>query len=177
MTVTDKPLFGGKVSLRPAGASDSTRFQEILGHPDVRRWWGDAEEGVTEQVAYLLDADEDTTCFAVEFEDAVVGVILAFEEDDPQYRHAGIDIAVHPDFHGKGIGADAIHTLASFLLDQRGHHRLVIDPAAHNAAAIRVYQRLGFKTVGTMRRYERGPDGTWHDGLLLDLLAGDLVAP
>jgi hypothetical protein len=21
-----------------------------------------------------------------------------------------------------------------------------------------------------MRRYERGPDGTWHDGLLMDLL-------
>jgi aminoglycoside 6'-N-acetyltransferase len=22
-----------------------------------------------------------------------------------------------------------------------------------------------------MRDYERGPDGTWHDGLLMDLLA------
>jgi len=26
-----------------------------------------------------------------------------------------------------------------------------------------------------MRNYERGPDGTWHDGLLMDLLPGDLV--
>jgi aminoglycoside 6'-N-acetyltransferase len=25
-----------------------------------------------------------------------------------------------------------------------------------------------------MREYERGPDGTWHDGLLMDLLAGEL---
>jgi aminoglycoside 6'-N-acetyltransferase len=25
-----------------------------------------------------------------------------------------------------------------------------------------------------MRRYERGADGTWHDGLLMDLLPGDL---
>jgi aminoglycoside 6'-N-acetyltransferase len=25
-----------------------------------------------------------------------------------------------------------------------------------------------------MRSYERGPDGTWHDGLLMDLLATEL---
>jgi aminoglycoside 6'-N-acetyltransferase len=28
-----------------------------------------------------------------------------------------------------------------------------------------------------MRRYERGPDGTWHDGLLMDLLPEDLTEP
>jgi aminoglycoside 6'-N-acetyltransferase len=25
-----------------------------------------------------------------------------------------------------------------------------------------------------MRSYERGPDGLWHDGLLMDLLEGEL---
>ena len=25
-----------------------------------------------------------------------------------------------------------------------------------------------------MRQYERGPDGTWHDGLLMDMLASEL---
>jgi aminoglycoside 6'-N-acetyltransferase len=25
-----------------------------------------------------------------------------------------------------------------------------------------------------MRQYERGPDGTWHDGLLMDLLPAEL---
>jgi aminoglycoside 6'-N-acetyltransferase len=29
--------------------------------------------------------------------------------------------------------------------------------------------------VGVMRCYERGTDGKWHDGLLLDLLPEDLV--
>jgi aminoglycoside 6'-N-acetyltransferase len=28
-----------------------------------------------------------------------------------------------------------------------------------------------------MRRYERGHDGTWHDGLLMDLLTGELTPP
>jgi aminoglycoside 6'-N-acetyltransferase len=28
-----------------------------------------------------------------------------------------------------------------------------------------------------MREYELGADGTWHDGLLMELLAGELVDP
>ena len=45
------------------------------------------------------------------------------------------------------------------------HHRIEIDPAAHNAAAIRAYTKVGFRPVGVTRRSERGPDGTWHEGL------------
>lgn len=34
--------------------------------------------------------------------------------------------------------------LARHLFDERGHHRLVIDPAAANTRAIRAYERGGF---------------------------------
>lgn len=74
-----------------------------------------------------------------------------------------------------GEGADAVRTLARHLLVERGHHRLVIDPAADNGAAIRCYSKVGFQPVGIMRRYERGPDGEWHDGLLMDLIAEELI--
>jgi aminoglycoside 6'-N-acetyltransferase len=37
------------------------------------------------------------------------------------------------------------------------------------------HERLGFKPVGVMRRYERAADGTWHDSLLMDLLADELL--
>ncbi|MEU5265172.1 GNAT family protein [Amycolatopsis sp. NPDC021455] len=168
-------ITGSRVRLRPAAATDAARFEEILSHPEVARWWADAEEPVAAQVSYLLDPDEGTTTYAVEYDDVVVGIELAFEEADPQYRHAGIDIAVHPDWQGRGLGSDAIRTLAEHLFTVRGHHRLVIDPAADNSSAIRLYQSLGFRPVGTMRSYERGPDGSWHDGLLMDLLVDELV--
>jgi aminoglycoside 6'-N-acetyltransferase len=32
------------------------------------------------------------------------------------------------------------------------------------------------RSVGIMRRYERGNDGHFHDGLLMDLLREDLPA-
>jgi len=34
---------------------------------------------------------------------------------------------------------------------------------------------VGFREVGVMREYERGIDGTWHDGLLMEMLAGDFI--
>jgi aminoglycoside 6'-N-acetyltransferase len=63
------------------------------------------------------------------------------------------------------------------LIDERGHHRITIDPAAANTAAIRAYEKVGFRRVGVMRSYERdaGGDG-WHDGLLMELLAGEEIA-
>ena len=63
---------------------------------------------------------------------------------------------------------------STHLFEERGHHRLTIDPAAANERAIRAYERVGFRRVGIMRAYERGPDGVWHDGLLMDLLRGEL---
>jgi aminoglycoside 6'-N-acetyltransferase len=73
------------------------------------------------------------------------------------------------------VGTDAVWTLARHLIADHGHHRLVIDPAADNAAAIACYRKVGFRPVGVMRRYEQGPDGDWHDGLLMDLLADELI--
>ena len=49
-----------------------------------------------------------------------------------------------------------------------------IDPAAAKSHAIRCYTKVGFRPVGVMRQYERGGDGNFHDGLLMDLLRGEL---
>jgi aminoglycoside 6'-N-acetyltransferase len=66
--------------------------------------------------------------------------------------------------------------LARFLIEDRGHHRLTIDPAAANERAIRAYEKVGFRKVGLLRRYQYYPDGTWQDGLLMELLAEEFLA-
>jgi RimJ/RimL family protein N-acetyltransferase len=76
---------------------------------------------------------------------------------------------------GRGLGPDAIRTLATHLIDDRGHHRLTIDPAADNEAAIRAYTKVGFRPVGIMRAYQRMANGTWVDAPLMDLIAEELV--
>jgi aminoglycoside 6'-N-acetyltransferase len=105
---------------------------------------------------------------------AVVGSLQVAEEE-PDYRHAGIDLFLAADYQGRGLGPEAIRLVARYLFEVRGHHRLTIDPAAENLRAIHAYERIGFRPVGIMRQYERGRDGTWHDGLLMDLLVGELM--
>ena len=75
------------------------------------------------------------------------------EETDEEYRHAGIDLFLGAPYHDRGLGTDAVRTMARHLIDDRGHHRLTIDPAAHNERAIRCYEKVGFKRVGVMREY------------------------
>ena len=73
----------------------------------------------------------------IELDGRVVGWIQWSAEEEPDYRHASIDIYVDPAVHGRGVGTDAVRTLARHLFDHHGHHRIEIDPAADNAAAIR----------------------------------------
>lgn len=123
----------------------------------------------------FAESEAGVTAYVIVLDGAVVGWIQWGAEEEPDYRHANIDIYVDPAVHGRGVGTDALRTLARHLFVDQGHHRLVIDPAADNAAAIRSYSKVGFRPVGVMRQYERGPDGTWHDNLLMDLLAGELA--
>ncbi len=168
-------LRGADVTLRPPTADDVPELARIRSTPEVLRRWRGGDD-MTAAVADDL-AEPGAETFVVEHEGHVAGAIQWSAEDEPDYEHASIDIYLDPALHGRGIGADAVRTLARHLLVDRGHHRLVIDPAADNAAAIRCYSKVGFKPVGTMRRYERGIDGAWHDSLLMDLLAEELTSP
>jgi aminoglycoside 6'-N-acetyltransferase len=166
-------LHGKRVRLRPATPADLVRFGAILAEPSVARWWGPRHTDM-DAAAEWLEADDDTAVFAIEVDGEVVGSVQYAEETDPDYRHAGIDVFLATTAQGRGMGTDAIRTIARYLLEVRGHHRLTIDPSAANERAIRAYERVGFRRVGVMRSYERGADGTFHDGLLMDLLRGEL---
>jgi hypothetical protein len=65
--------------------------------------------------------NDGTVTFAVQADRQVIGLIQHWEENEPDYRHAAIDIFLHPDWRGRGLDADAIRTLARRLFEQRGH--------------------------------------------------------
>ena len=167
------PLRGEFVGLRAVEDRDVPRLAEILALPSVAAWWPGYDLDRVQRE--MVEPEEDTATFAIEVDGRVIGLIQHWEETDPDYRHAGIDIALDPAWHGRGLGADAVRTVARHLFEERDHHRVTIDPAAHNERAIRSYRRVGFRPVGVMRRYERGADGSWHDGLLMDLLPEELT--
>jgi aminoglycoside 6'-N-acetyltransferase len=163
-------LLGERIGLRPLTAADVPVLAAMLALPPVARWWGEPDP---DELRERVD-EQDPHTLAVVLDGATIGLVQFGEEDDPDYRHASIDIALHPDVHGRGLGADAVRTLARYLVEERSHHRLTIDPAVDNEAAIACYRKVGFRPVGIMRRYERTRDGDWRDGLLMELLAEQL---
>jgi aminoglycoside 6'-N-acetyltransferase len=164
-------LHGTATTLRALGEDDVERLAAILAEPEVRRWWGTYDAA---RVRAELLQDDDAVMFGIEVDGVLVGLIQYSEEPTSDYRHASIDIFLHPGWHGRGFGSDAIRTLARYLFHARHHHRLTIDPAAANAKAIACYRRVGFREVGVMRQYERDERGEWRDSLLMDILAHEL---
>src|SRR5947209_7067393 len=166
-------LVGPRVALRPGVPADAERLHAIRSEAEVVRWW--REPDPVERIAAELAGTASEVVLVVEVDGEVAGAIQYYDETEPDYRHASIDIYLGRRYQRRGLGPEAIRLLATYLVDELGHHRLTIDPALDNSAAIRAYERVGFRPVGVMRRYERGADGSWHDGLLMDLLAEDLV--
>ncbi len=156
------------MELRPLTPDDAPELRRILATPAVSQWWDAPDDD------FPLADDPDSERFVIEVDGAVAGMIQCYEETDPKYRHASIDLFLDPAYHGRGLGTEAVRRVVRLLIGERGHHRVTNDPAASNAAAIRAYEKVGFRPVGIMRRYERDADGNgWHDGLLMDLLAGE----
>jgi aminoglycoside 6'-N-acetyltransferase len=166
-------LLGLMVALRPATPADALALATIRAIPEVQERWGGADDLIAEILDDLVAPE--LNLLVIGEADRIVGAIQWQASEDPVYRHAGIDLYVDPALHGRGLGTDAGRTLARHLIHDHRHHRLVVDPAVDNVAAIRCYTKVGFRPVGVMRQYERGPDGTWHDGLLMDLLADELI--
>ncbi len=166
-------LVGERVTVRPGRMEDVDALRVILADPGVVRWWGEPEPR-DETEAKLLGSSYAVQ-LVIEVAGDVAGGIEYHEELEPAFRHAGIDIYLGARWQGRGLGAEAIRLVARFLFARRGHHRLTIDPAAANARAIASYAKVGFRPVGVMRQYERGADGRWHDGLLMDLLRDEFT--
>jgi aminoglycoside 6'-N-acetyltransferase len=156
----------GEIVLRPLEAADAPELLRIHRTEAVKRWWDEPPDD------FPLDEPESTR-WTVLVDGAVAGLVQFSEEPEPKYRHAGVDLFLDPNLHGRGVGTEVVRRVVRHLVGERGHHRITIDPAADNVAAIRCYGKAGFVPVGVMHRYERDVGGAgWHDGLLMELVVG-----
>ena len=155
------------MTIRPLAPEDAPELRRIRGTPDVARWWNAPPEG------FPLSDEPEQTRLTIEVEGGVAGMVHFYEELEPKYRHATIDLFLDPRWHGRGLGAEALRRVVGHLFGECGHHRITIDPAMANVAAVRCYEKVGFRHVGVLRSYERIAGGGWRDGLLMELLAGE----
>jgi aminoglycoside 6'-N-acetyltransferase len=163
-------LVGELCVLRALVPSDVDRLVEIQSESSVARWWHLPEPA---KVRRNVEG-RGVPSLGIERDGRLIGLIQYDEANEPDFRHAAIDMFIATEHQGQGIGTDAVRTLVRYLIRQRGHHRLTIDPIVDNLAAIRAYEKVGFRPVGVMREYWRSPEGVWRDGLLMELLAREI---
>jgi aminoglycoside 6'-N-acetyltransferase len=154
-----------EVTIAPTTEQDGAALRALHSTPEVAEWWELPDPG------FPMEDEPGTTRLTIRYGDEIAGLIQYLEETEPKYRSASIDIFVGPRFHNRGIGTRAIGMVVDLLINERGHHRITIDPAAHNHAAIRCYEKAGFVPVGVMRLAERASDGSgWHDSVMMELV-------
>lgn len=167
-------LHTERMTLRPVSDGDVESLMDLVSLPGVSRWWGDVSDREKLRRDVACDDEDDSVALVIEVDGELAGWLGVWEESDPVYRHGGLDIMLAPPFQDRGLGPEALRAAARWLIEARGHHRITIDPSLANERAIYSYEKLGFRPVGVMRKYARGGDGEWHDGLLMDLLADEL---
>jgi aminoglycoside 6'-N-acetyltransferase len=170
MTDSLPTLRTERLTLRPLAEEDVEPLLAIVTGPSVREWWGTIDDLDYEREGLRNDG----SAFVVEIGGEAVGWLGFNEENEPDYRHASLDIALAPAHQDRGLGPEALRAAIDWLVAERGHHRFTIDPALANERAIHAYEAVGFRPVGVMRKYERTAGGGWRDSLLMDLLAEEL---
>jgi len=163
-----------RLTLRPVDEADIEPLMEIVSSPAVGIWWGDVRDRKKLRRDIACDDEDDSGALAIEVGGELAGWLGVWEESEPDYRHGGLDIMLAPPFQERGLGPEALRAAARWLIEERGHHRVTIDPAVANERAIHSYEKVGFRPVGVMRQYARDGTGQWRDGLLMDLLAEEL---
>jgi ribosomal-protein-alanine N-acetyltransferase len=79
-----------------------------------------------------------------------------------------LQISVHPDFKRQGIGYDLMSKLMT-LLKAQSVHRLLLEVRDRNAAAIALYQKMGFVIDGVRKNYYPSVTGNRENAILMSV--------
>jgi aminoglycoside 6'-N-acetyltransferase len=151
------------IELEPLDVRHVKPLRELHKQPGVMSGWGSMDP--------LFPFDEpESIRFAIVVDGEVAGMVQHGEEPWPDIRHAYIDIFLGDDFTGRGIGTEVMRRVATMLIEEHGHHRVIVDPYADNERAIACYEKAGFRRVGRRERFSRDSNGVWRDELLMELV-------
>ena len=163
-------LKGGKVTLRPVERGDARLIKKWLNDPEVMPYWGGVTDTVddaraAEWVERFLGANPGLAAVIIEVDGAPAGFIeISGEPDEPNYRHkAELDICIgEPARWEQGLGTDALLALLLWFFTETPIVRVFLQPRAVNERAVHVYEKVGFRREGVLRK------GEMTDGQLFD---------
>lgn len=108
-------------------------------------------------------------------EDRLVGLVL-IKDIFWQARHCSFFIGLgNPEMRGRGYGTDAIRVMLRYVFLEMNLNRVGLEVLSYNQAAMRSYQRVGFKLEGTLRAFSYR-DGVYYDMHIMGILRSEWEA-
>ena len=93
---------------------------------------------------------------------------------DPVHSNAELQIRIGVvGERGHGHGTDAVRQLARFGFRELNLHRIYLNVFSHNTAAIRAYEKAGFRREGVLREAAH-IDGSYVDIAVMGILRNEL---
>jgi UDP-4-amino-4,6-dideoxy-N-acetyl-beta-L-altrosamine N-acetyltransferase len=164
--------------LRPLEPTDIDRVRGWRNLPEIRQWmYTDHEISVEEHARWFGQALSDATrrYWIIELDGEPVGLTNLY---DISRVHGTANWAIYladPGVRGRGAGrAAALAALASSF-GELGLHKVSCEVLATNEAAIRLYERIGFRRDGLLRQHiVKGDDRI--DVITMSLLRDEFAA-
>lgn len=171
-------LHGRLVRLRAREQADLSPLNGLFNDPDVLAGllmtFPQSIEGIREW-AERTRAAEDQVVFVIETLEGREAVgVCGLEDIDGRSRSATFGIWVGRPYWGRGYGTDATRTACRFGFRQMNLQRISLHVYATNPKAARIYEKVGFRLEGTLRRAQF-LGGRFVDVHVMGLLASELV--
>ncbi|CAA9476334.1 MAG: hypothetical protein AVDCRST_MAG12-1192 [uncultured Rubrobacteraceae bacterium] len=152
------------ISFRKLRASDLGLMHRWLNAPHVRRWWyaeGNSYAEIEEHYLPAIEGREETKPFVVLHSDEPIGYIQTYMiTNDETYARlvdvadsAGVDLFIgEPEYLYRGLGRHVIRRfLSEHVFADPGVEVCVIGPEPKNVAAVRAYEKAGFRFFKTIQ--------------------------
>jgi RimJ/RimL family protein N-acetyltransferase len=153
------------VSLRELAREDIPLVNRWRQDRDLVDGLGAPARYITEEVdhhwfdEYLRRRGIDVRCaILADGEPDPVGLV-SLTGIDPVHRRAELHLLVgRRDLHGHGVGTEATRKMLCHAFHDLNLHRVFLSVLSSNAAAIRVYEKVGFRREGVAREaaYKHG---------------------
>jgi L-phenylalanine/L-methionine N-acetyltransferase len=152
-----------EVTIRPVRAADADAIHELRIRPAVAEMITSyPSEREDHARGYVAKWGANDHVFVAECDGRVVAMAGLHVRDGKARHSAWLGIAVHDEFHGRGIGRALCDRLLEIADKWLGLVRVDLTVLPYNTRAVALYEKLGFVLEGTQRKATYF-DGKYHD--------------
>ncbi len=169
-------LRGDKCVLRPLKLEDAKILAEIGNNLEVKKFLRDvfpfSEVGAEEFIRRVNSqpSPPSSIVFGVEVDGKLVG-LASLSNINWISRNCYFSIAIYdPAYWNKGIGTEATKLIVSYAFEFLNMHKILLEVYEYNERAIHVYEKIGFKVEGRLRK-NHYYNGRYHDTIVMGILA------